>query len=120
MLAANSGPGLSGEPAPLPLRAQSRRDRLAHRCPLRGVSGPSLHRRGSSANDPERTCYRLHIEQRKYGISIATGSLELSMILFSPEIFRSNVTSETATPSEHDAVTRALDPSSRNDLIVHF
>ena len=62
----------------------------------------------------------LHIEQRTYGISTGTGSLELSVILFSPDIFTSNVTSETATPSEHDAITRTFGPSSCNDLTVHF
>jgi len=62
----------------------------------------------------------LHIEQRTYGISTGTGSLELSVILFSPEIFTSNATSETATPSEHDAITRTFAPSSCNDLTVHF
>ena len=62
----------------------------------------------------------LHIEQRTYDISTGTGSLELSVILFSPEIFTSNATSETVTPSEHDAITRTFDPSSCNDLTVHF
>src|SRR5262245_51830981 len=61
-----------------------------------------------------------HIEQRTYGISTGTGSLELSMIRFSPEIFTSNATSETATPSEHEAITRTFVPSSCNDLTVHF
>src|ERR1700757_8853 len=56
---------------------------------------------------------KLHIEQRTYRISTGTGSLELSVILFSPEIFTSNDTSETATPSEHDATIRTFDPSSR-------
>lgn len=62
----------------------------------------------------------LHIEQRTYRISTGTGSLELSVILLSPEIFTSNVTSETATPSEHDATTCTFGPSSWNDLTVHF
>jgi len=62
----------------------------------------------------------LHIEQRTYNISTGTGALELSVILFSPEIFTSNATSETVTPSEHDAITRTFDPSSCNDLTVHF
>jgi hypothetical protein len=62
----------------------------------------------------------LHIEQRTYDISTGTGSLELSVKLFSPEIFTSNATSETATPSEHDAITRTFGPSSCNDLTVHF
>src|SRR5215475_15614732 len=62
----------------------------------------------------------LHIEQRTYDISTGTGSLELRVILFSPEIFTSNATSETATPSEHAAITRTFDPSSCNDLTVHF
>jgi hypothetical protein len=61
-----------------------------------------------------------HIEQRTYGISTGTGSLELSVILFSPEIFTSNSASDTATPSEHDAITRTFRPSSCNDLMVHF
>ena len=63
---------------------------------------------------------RFHIEQRTYGISIGTGSLELSVILLSPETFTSNATSETATPSEHDAITRKFGPSSCNDLTLHF
>jgi hypothetical protein len=62
----------------------------------------------------------LHIEQRTYGISTGTGFLELSVIRFSPEIFTSNATSETATPSEHDAITCMFDPSLWNDLTVHF
>ena len=65
--------------------------------------------------DPKRT----HIGQRTYGISTGTGSLELSVILSSPEIFTSNATSETATPSEHDAITFTFGPSSCNDLTVH-
>ena len=81
---------------------------------LAAISGKSgeLARRSSTL--------KLHIEQRTYGISTGTGSLELSVILFSPEIFTSNATSETATPSEHDAITRTSDPSLRNDLTVHF
>jgi hypothetical protein len=62
----------------------------------------------------------LHIEQRTYNISTGTGALELSVILFSPEIFTSNATSETVTPSEHDAITWTFEPSSWNDLTVHF
>jgi hypothetical protein len=61
-----------------------------------------------------------HVGQRTYGISTGTGSLELSVILFCPEIFTSNSTSETATPSEHDAITRTFRPSSCSDLTVHF
>ena len=62
----------------------------------------------------------LHIEQRMYDISTGTGSLELSVMLFSPENFTSNATSEIETPSEHDAMTFTFGPSSCNDLTVHF
>ena len=61
-----------------------------------------------------------HSWQRTYGISTGTGSLELSVILFSPEKFTSNATSETETPSEHDAITFTSEPFSWNDLTVHF
>ena len=61
-----------------------------------------------------------HTWQRTYGISTGTGSLELSVILFSPEIFTSNTTSETETPSEHAAITFTSEPLSWNDLTVHF
>ena len=61
-----------------------------------------------------------HSWQRTYGISTGTGFLELSVILFSPEIFTSNATSETETPSEHDAITFTSEPFSWNDLTVHF
>jgi hypothetical protein len=62
----------------------------------------------------------LHIEQRMYDISTGTGSLELSVMLFSPENFTSNATSEIETPSEHDAMTFTFGPSSWSDLTVHF
>src|SRR5262245_26719695 len=63
---------------------------------------------------------RLHIVQRTYGISTGTGFFELSVMLFSPEIFTSYATSEIATPSEHDAITCIFGPSSCSDLTVHF
>jgi hypothetical protein len=82
-----------------------------------GRRNPPFCRFMTADHDPP---YALHIEQRTYGVSIGTGSLELSVILFSPETFTSNATSETVTPSEHDAITCTFDPSSRNDLTVHF
>jgi hypothetical protein len=45
----------------------------------------------------------LHIWQQEYSISTGAGSLELGVMLFSPEIVTSNTVAETATPSEHDA-----------------
>src|SRR6185437_3755237 len=62
----------------------------------------------------------LHSEQRTYAISIGTGSFGVRVIAFSPENFRSSAMSENATPSEHDAITFIFDPSSCNDLTVHF
>src|SRR6476620_9061318 len=75
---------------------------------------------GSSIQVPSNRRGRLHIGQRTYGICTGTGSLELSVILFSPENVRSNATSEIETPSEHDAISRIVAPSSCNDLTVHF
>ena len=77
----------------------------------------AVHRTAWLVVQPRRG---LHIEQRTYGISTGTGSLELSVILFSPEIFTSNATSEIATPSEQDAITFIFGPSSCNDLTVHL
>src|SRR5258705_9271416 len=85
------------------------------RCPLLGAKRKTFAR-VELFRFPKRT----HIGQRTYGISTGTGSLELSVILSSPEIFTSNATSETATPSEHDAITFTFGPSSCNDLTVHF
>jgi hypothetical protein len=62
----------------------------------------------------------LHIEQRTYDIDTGTGFSELSVILSSPENFTSYATSETATPSEHDAITCIFDPSLCSDLTAHF
>src|SRR5580704_5080095 len=83
-------------------------------CPEDVVAG---HRTAWLVVRPRRG---LHIEQRTYDISTGTGSLELSVILFSPEIFTSTPTSETVTPSEHDAITCTFDPSSCIDLTAHF
>ena len=84
--------------------------------PLSGVKRKLDFGAVRSVDDPKRT----HIGQRTYGISTGTGSLELSVILSSPEIFTSNATSETATPSEHNAIAFTFGPSSCNDLTVHF
>src|SRR5581483_7474420 len=61
-----------------------------------------------------------HMGQRTYNISIGTGSLEESVIVFFPVTFTSKGTSETATPSEHAAITCRAAPSSCTDLTVHF
>ena len=62
---------------------------------------------------------RLHSWQRTYHISTGTGSLELSVLLFSPEIFTSNATFETETPSEDDAITFTSEPSKITDDLGH-
>jgi hypothetical protein len=87
------------------------------RCQVKFTSVVAGHRTVWLVVQPRRG---LHIEQRTYDVSIGTGFLELSVILFSPEIFTSNATSEIATPSEHDAITCTFEPSSCDDLIVHF
>ena len=83
------------------------------------ASGPGLDSRIKSKYFSSRHRGR-HIEQRTYGISTGTGCFERSVILLSRETCRSNATSETATPSEHAAIKCIFDPSSCNDLTVHF
>lgn len=110
LLPASTHDRLHGAPPELPL--VHHKERAQPCCTTCMSAPPACNLRAFAA--------RLHSGQRTYCISTGTGSLRLSVILFSPENFTSNATSETATPSEHEAITFRFDPSSCNDLTVHF